>query len=226
MSNDVLETAPEPHQTEQPHDDDVEVLPWWQNPVNLVAIVVAVALLAGALGLVIGNNRAVPDATPVDVGFLQDMRVHHEQAVQISFIYLADPDIDGNLNTIAHEIVVGQNMEIGRMIQLLRDFGKPEVNDNDLAMAWMNEPTDIDRMPGLATQDDLRALADAQGAEADRIFVQLMTAHHQGGIHMAQYATTAAGTPEVRLMARQMASSQAEEITEMARLLTTSQADG
>ena len=207
-------------------DDDVEVLPWWQNPVNLVAIALSVALLVGALGYVIGNNRAVPNANRVDVGFLQDIRVHHEQAVQLSFIYLDDPGTDGDLRTIAHEIVVGQNIEIGRMIQLLRDYGEPEVNDSDLAMAWMGEPVALDRMPGLANQSDIDALVAAEGADADRIFVQLMTVHHQGGIHMADHAAAHAGTPEVRLMATQMAGSQREEIVEMGKLLTASQNDG
>ena len=230
MSNDLLEAAPDPDANDPRGDDDaddvVEVLPWWQNPVNVVAIVLSVALLIGALGYVIGNNRALPNANPTDVGFLQDMRVHHEQAVQLSFIYLDDPGTDGNLKTIAHEIVVGQNIEIGRMIQLLRDFGEPEVNDSDLAMAWMGEPVALERMPGLASQSDIDALVAAEGADADRIFVQLMTVHHQGGIHMADHAAANAGTPEVRLMATQMAGSQREEIVEMDKLLTASQNDG
>jgi uncharacterized protein (DUF305 family) len=199
-------------------DDAVVVLPWWQNPFNLVAVIVAVAVLAGGFGWVVGNNSAIADPNATDVGFLQDMRVHHEQAVQMSFIYLNDDDVDVNLATIAREIVVGQNMEIGRMIQLLRDYGKPEVNETDLSMGWMGEPVATDRMPGLATDDDLQALAAATGHEADVMFVQLMTAHHQGGIHMAEHAAEHAATAEVRLMGEQMASGQREEIDEMARL--------
>jgi uncharacterized protein (DUF305 family) len=227
MPSHVVETAPERDADDAdvaaPSDDLFEVLPWWQNPINLVAIVVAVAVLAAAVGYVIGNNRALPDANRTDIGFLQDMRVHHEQAVQLSFIFLDDPGTDGDLRTIAHEILVGQNMEIGRMIQLLRDFGEPEVNDSDLAMAWMDEPVAVDRMPGLATQSDIEALVAAEGSDADRIFVQLMTAHHEGGIHMADHAASIAGTAEVRLMARQMAGSQREEIAEMAQLLAAAQ---
>jgi uncharacterized protein (DUF305 family) len=228
MSNDVLETTSDPgpdpaRDPDQLDDDDVVVLPWWRNPVNLVAIAVSLALLCGAIGYVVGNNRALPDANDVDVGFLQDMRVHHDQAVQMSFIFLADDGTDGNLRTIAREILVGQNMEIGRMIQLLRDYGEPEVNETDVAMAWMGEPVDLNRMPGLATQDDIDALVDADGAEADRIFVQLMSAHHEGGIHMADFAAEHAGTAEVRSMAEKMAGSQREEIIEMRNLLARSQ---
>jgi uncharacterized protein (DUF305 family) len=202
---------------------DTELLPWHRNPVNLISILLAVAVLAGAIGWVVGNNRAIADPNATDIGFLQDMRVHHEQAVQMSLIYLADDDTDRNLAIVAREILIGQNIEIGRMIQMLRGFGESEVNETDLGMAWMNEPVALDRMPGMATQSDLEALADATGAEANVLFVRLMSAHHQGGIHMAEYAATHGATEEVRLMASKMASSQAEEITELARLLAMSQ---
>lgn len=199
------------------------VLPWWHNPVNLVVTAIAIAVLAAGIGWVVGNNRALPDPDATDVGFLQDMRVHHEQAVQLSLIYLDRPDTDPALQTIAREIIVGQNIEIGRMIQLLRDFGASEVNETDTAMAWMDEPVALDRMPGLATDADIDVLRAAGGAEADQTFVTLMTAHHLGGVHMAEHAAMHAGTDEVRAMAASMLKGQRGEIDEMARLLTAGQ---
>lgn len=199
-------------------------LPWWHSPLNLGVVGLAAVILAAALGYVIGNNRALPDPNPTDIGFLQDMRTHHEQAVQMSLIYLDRPDTDRALQTTAREIVVGQNMEIGRMIQLLRGFGAAEVNETDVAMAWMGAPVALDRMPGLATRSDIDALRRAVGSEADDVFVTLMTAHHEGGVHMAEHASTHAATDEVRRMARAMAAVQTEEIEEMAALLAASKA--
>jgi uncharacterized protein (DUF305 family) len=208
----------------EPETPEAEVLPWYHSALNLVALVAAVAVLAAGIGWVVGNNRALPDPDATDIGFLQDMRYHHEQAVQMALLYLDDPDRDANLTTIAREIVVGQNIEIGRFIQLLRDWGESEVNETDLAMAWMNEPVALDRMPGMATEDDLLALARAEGADADQLFVTLMTAHHLGGVHMAEWARDHAATEEVRLMAIQIVKVQREEVTELARLLEMSQA--
>lgn len=202
--------------------DDPVTLPWWRSATNLATIAVAIAVLGAAFGYVVGNNRALPDPNSTDVGFLQDMRVHHEQAVQLSLIYLDTTGTEPSLATTAREIVVGQNIEIGRMIQLLRDFGESEVNETDIAMAWMGAPVALDRMPGLATADDLVALRTATGADADAIFVRLMTAHHQGGIHMADDAATHASTKEVATMAEQMANGQRGEIADMARLLELS----
>ncbi len=208
---------PEPDTEHLTSEPDV-VLAWWRSPINLASIVIAVAVLAAGIGYVVGNNRALDDPNAVDVGYLQDMRFHHEQAVQMSFIYLDKTEQDKDLALMAIDTVVSQNIEIGRMIQLLRNFGQPEINETDLAMAWMNEPLPLDRMPGLASDNDIVALLEADGAEAHRIFVQLMTAHHEGGIHMSDHAAEHAATDEVRLMASKIAAGQRDELAEMARM--------
>jgi uncharacterized protein (DUF305 family) len=202
-----------------PSPDETETRPWWQSKLNLGVLAVAIAVLCGALGWVIGNNRAIPDPNKVDIGFLQDMRAHHEQAVYLGLYYLSVPDTNPNLRVIAREIVFGQGIEIGRMIQLLRQFGAPETNESDVAMTWMNEPTPGDRMPGLASDADIDKLLASSGTAADQLFVALMTAHHQGGIHMAQYALDHANVIEVRRFAYAMISGQTGEIDEMRALI-------
>ena len=203
--------------------DEVDpTLPWWRSALNLVVVALAIAVLSAGVGYVVGNNRALPDPNAVDTGFLQDMRYHHEQAVQISLLYINTLGSDPDLRTIAREIIINQGVEIGRIIQLLRDFGKPEANETDLAMGWMNDPIALDRMPGLASDADLARLRRSTGSDADTTFVTLMTAHHQGGIHMAEYAQTNAAVSEVRLMAEQMVGGQREEISELSQLLAAS----
>jgi uncharacterized protein (DUF305 family) len=194
-------------------------LPWWRSKLNLAVVGVAIAVLCGALGWMIGNNRAIPDPNSTDIGFLQDMRTHHEQAVAMGLAYLELGGTSGDLRDIAREVVFAQGIEIGRMIQLLRQFGATETNETDVAMTWMNAPTPIDRMPGMATDTDLANLAAASGADADKLFVALMTAHHQGGIHMAQYAVDHANVLEVRRFAYAMVAGQTGEINEMRALV-------
>lgn len=197
------------------NDDIGDTLPWWQSKLNLAILAVAIAVLCGGVGWLIGNNRAIPDPTRTDLGFLQDMRTHHEQAVYLGLYYLSDDGTNPALRDIAREIVFGQSIEIGRMIELLRVYRAAESNESDTAMAWMNEPTPIDRMPGLASDADIDKLLSSTGAEADRMFVALMTAHHQGGIHMAQYAAEHANEIEVRRFAAGMVTGQTGEISEM-----------
>ena len=199
--------------------DDVIVLPWWQHPLNILTIVITAALLAGMVGWMIGDSNSELAHNEVDTGFLQDMREHHEQAVYMSFIYNSLPDTDSGLRTVATSIIMGQNQDIGRMVQMLRMFGEPEANEGETSMAWMGMPVERGQMPGMASEADLDKLATLSGREADEFFAQLMKAHHEGGIHMAEYASGNAKNAEVRAMAAAMTTSQQEEIAEMQREL-------
>ena len=78
----------------------------------------------------------------VDVGFLQDMHTHHDQAVTMSFIYLDKPaaDQDPILRSIAKTIIDEQQYENGYMVGLLLDAGHQPANETGQVMAWMNEP--------------------------------------------------------------------------------------
>jgi uncharacterized protein (DUF305 family) len=200
-------------------DDDVLVLPWWQHPFNIAVIAVTAALLAGIVGWMIGDAGGERDANEVDVGFLQDMRDHHEQAVGMSFLYLAIDDTHPGLRAVARSIAFGQGIDIGRMIQILRDLGEAEVNEGDTAMGWMGHDVPLDEMPGLATDAELDELAASTGADADALFVELMVRHHEAGIDMAEYAADHASDGEVRAMAESIVDSQGDEITELERLV-------
>jgi len=200
------------------HDDDddgVIVLPWWQHPLNIFTIVITTALLAGMVGWMVGDTNAELAHNDVDTGFLQDMREHHEQAVYMSFVYDSLPDIDPGLRTVATSIIIGQNQEIGRMVQMLRMFGETEANEGETSMAWMGMPVARGQMPGMASEEDLDKLGTLSGDEADQFFVQLMKAHHEGGIHMAEYASGNAENDETRALASSIMKSQQDEIAEM-----------
>jgi uncharacterized protein (DUF305 family) len=215
-----------PTEARPPAADDT-VLPWWMNPVNIVLMVVAAALLAAAGGFVFGESRGKGQKNGSDIGFLQDMRIHHEQAVNMGLIYLdvSAPgmgevsDSRGTLRLIAREIIVHQSNESGRMVQLLRQFGAAETNETDQVMGWMGEPTPLAQMPGYATDDQMQTLQQSRGSEADRLFGELMIAHHKGGVHMADHAGVHGTNDEVRAMAASMVKAQQGEIAEMEKLL-------
>lgn len=200
--------------------DDEIVLSWWQNPVNVIGLVLACLLIGAGAGWMIGQATIDRADDEVSVGFLQDMRYHHDQAVVLSMIYLDAPDTEPGMRSVARTMLKGQSIEIGRMIQMLRDAEQAEAADLDEdVMGWMGMPMAAEEMPGLATDGQLQALADAAGADADELFVELMTVHHEAGIHMAEYAAQHAGSDEVRAMATAMAASQRDEIVEMEGVL-------
>lgn len=200
-------------------DDEVIVLSWWQNPVNVIALILSTLLIGGLVGWMIARGGEDVADDDVSVGFLHDMRVHHDQAVAMSFMYLDRPDTEPQLRTVARTIVASQSIDIGRMIQLLRDAGQDEASSDGVAMDWMGMGMDETAMPGLASEDQLDRLAAATGAEADALFAELMITHHEGGIDMADYAADNAGSDEVRRMAAAMAAGQQGEIAEIEGLL-------
>ncbi len=200
----------------QDSDESVEVRPWWQNPLNFVAIAVAGLVLGVGIGYFAGDSLATPDVNEVDEGFLQDMRYHHDQAVQMAYFYLTEVDEPHpRLSMLAEEILLSQQMEAGRMVQMLRNFGLSEVNDTGVAMGWMGHEMPIDEMDGLASQEQLDEFAAATGDEASRIFAELMIEHHRGGVHMAEYAVDRADNSAVRSFAQSMIRGQSAEIAEL-----------
>lgn len=211
------------HDDAPPHDDagsdDVIVLPWWQHPLNIVTMLVSVALVAGMIGWLVADAASDSSGGEVDIGFLQDMREHHESAVGMSLLFLDIPDTRPSLRTVARTIVVGQSIEIGRMIQLLRGFGADEANLGDTSMTWMGMSAAVGSMPGIPTQAQIEQLASSTGEEADRLFVELMIAHHLGGLDMARFAAANAEDAEVRRFATGIMNAQQGEIIEMTRLL-------
>lgn len=202
--------------------DDVDVLPWWQNPLNFIALGLAMLLLGAGIGYWVGDSVARPDHSAVDEGFLQDMRYHHDQAVDMAFHYLTETrDPHPRLLLIAKEIFFSQQLESGRMIQLLRSFNASEANDTGVAMTWMGHAMPIDEMDGLATKEELDKFARASGNEASRIFATLMIDHHLAGIDMAEYAIENASNTDVVNMAISMVEGQSAEVSELRALLET-----
>jgi uncharacterized protein (DUF305 family) len=215
----VLE--PNVDQPVPPAENDEGGEHWWHSPWKLLALGVALLFFGFAAGYALTSRDDTPGAGSVDVGFLQDMRWHHDQAVLMAYTYLRKPSegLDPQLRTIAGEILLGQQLESGRMAQMLRTFHQPEANMTGTGMAWMNMAVPIARMPGMANDDELHQLDAASGRDADIIFTKLMTAHHEGGVHMADYASAHAKDGEVKALAQAISSSQRDEIAELNQVL-------
>lgn len=199
---------------------DLDVLPWWHSKLNLALCALVVALLSAFGGYALGGQDPMVKHNRVDVGFLQDMRIHHEQAVTMSVIYVgASPQGNPLLRQIAREITLDQSTESGRMVQMLRMFKEKETNETNLVMGWMGTPVDMAKMPGYASDAELDSLYKSRNAEADKIFATLMIAHHQGGLHMAEYARDHAANAEVRALCNAIISAQTSEIGELKKIL-------
>lgn len=189
-----------------------------RRAVEIVVLLAALLFLGGAIGYVIGERSADPPTSAVDVGFLVDMSEHHDQAVRMALMELnhgQDPTVRG----FAQDVLLFQRSELGAMEVLLSEQGatRPDLDPARTTMAWMSMPTPAASMPGIASEDQLERLDAARGIESDRLFLELMTAHHVGGVHMAAHAAEHARDPRVRALAARMAQYQAVEIREYAQ---------
>jgi uncharacterized protein (DUF305 family) len=203
----------------------------WVRPFLIGAAVLGLLLLGAAAGLLIGlpNSTApvVPTADSVDVGFAQDMSVHHQQAVEMA-AWERDHSTDPVLRQLASDIETTQNSQIGRMQGWLDLWDAPTLPVGG-HMAWMSDPTHdhgagpgtgVATMPGMASAADLTALRAATGSALDVEWLQLMLRHHQGAVGMLQYAAAHAAVPQLRNLATQMLTSQTAEAEYLQQLLT------
>ncbi|MFG3345016.1 DUF305 domain-containing protein [Streptomyces sp. NPDC048018] len=195
----------------------------WQS----VAItVLAVLFAAGALTFASADHDEAPrtpTAESADAGFARDMAVHHQQAVEMSFI-VRDRTKDEDVRRLAYDIANTQANQRGMMLGWLDLWELPKVQSGVAPMTWMGMGVDVGGedgalMPGMATRAQLDQLRTASGRAAEVLYLQLMTAHHKGGIHMAQGCVEKCVPGVERNLAQGMVDSQESEIKLMADML-------
>ena len=172
----------------------------------------ALMFLGFSIGFVVTRDRP-PASDSADVGFLQDMITHHDQALGVATLTVAYGD-DPTVRSYAMEVLTFQSYEIGVMTQTLAGWGLTRDDRSDEAMAWMDMGVPVEQMPGLLSEEDLDRVGDARGAEIDSLFLELMAEHHRGGIHMAQEAAARVDDDAVAELAARMERNQAGEINE------------
>nr|WP_229745856.1 DUF305 domain-containing protein [Rhodococcus trifolii] len=203
-------------------------------------------LVIGAIGLIVigfavgflvqmplaDKGNPVPADNSVDVGFAQDMTVHHNQAIEMATIGYTDA-VDPLVKNLAYDILTTQQNQVGQMQGWLALWDKAPLSSGGY-MAWMTADSGHSMsgmsaatttgaqttMPGMASADDMARLRTATGSDVDVLFLQLMLRHHQGGLEMMQYGATYAETPAVRQLAQTMVNTQTSESQLMTQMLT------
>ncbi|MEW6475623.1 MAG: DUF305 domain-containing protein [Actinomycetota bacterium] len=199
--------APDPDEAAEPEEAS------WVTPSRVVVLGLALMFLAGVVGYRIGlPNR--PGAGSADVGFLQDMIVHHKQAVTMSF-RTAEAATDAVVRSFAKEIIALQEYEIGLMDAWLDGWGHPRESPGSTSMGWAGMAHPKAFMPGMASDQELEALDAATGRDLDDRFLRMMIGHHSGGVAMAQAYLERGSDSKVRELAGRILKNQRIEISEM-----------
>jgi uncharacterized protein (DUF305 family) len=172
----------------------------------------ALAFLGFAAGLFLTRDRP-PGPGSADVGFVQDMLTHHDQALGVAVLTAAYGE-DPTVRSFAIDVIAFQQYEIGVMTRMLDEWGYSRAERSDEAMAWMGMPVPVEQMPGLLTEEQLDEIDQARGSELDRLFLEHMAEHHRGGLHMAQEGARLAEDDDVAALAARIERNQAAEINE------------
>lgn len=195
----------------------------------LIAGAAATALVAaGAITYAVAEdgsgstNSPAPTADSADAGFARDMAVHHQQAVEMSYI-VRDRTKNVEVRRLAYDIAQTQANQRGMLLGWLDLWGLPKVSA-DPPMTWMGmgdmaSGKDGALMPGMATNTELKKLNSLSGKPAEVLFLQLMTDHHKGGIHMAEGCVDKCRVGVEKRLAQGMVDAQQSEIQLMADML-------
>ena len=202
---------------------------------TVAALAVAAVVLVGAslaLGRFSVPVEVDPSTTSIEAGFARDMQVHHLQAVELALI-VRDATDDPEVRLLAYDIATAQAQQAGQMYGWLAAWGLPQA-PSEPPMTWMTRPplsgtgeqhghdpnAEVPAtMPGYVDAEHIAELSAATDIEAERIFLQLMIEHHEGGVEMAQAALDRATQRVVVDLATSIVTAQESEIALMTDML-------
>ena len=141
---------------------------------------------ANSASAIAAADKAAAQFAPADVEFMQGMIPHHAQAVIMSR-WAVTHGARADVKILCERIAVAQADEIRMMRRWLgersQDVPDSMSTRHQMKMGEMIHETS---MPGMLTDEQMKALDQARGAQFDRLFLQGMIGHHQGAIDMVR----------------------------------------
>ncbi|MEU4647449.1 DUF305 domain-containing protein [Nocardia fluminea] len=156
------------------------------------------------------SATASTDFNAADVSFLQMMYPHHAQAVEMAKMVPSHTQ-NQQLIALAAQVEKAQAPEMQQITDLLAGFGEPAPS--------ATEGHGGHDMPGMMTDAQMSGLQAANGADFDRQWLEMMIAHHEGAVEMAQTELNAGVNPQARQLATKIVADQEAEISTMRGML-------
>lgn len=175
----------------------------------MTALTFALAGCGNNAGNGSGGSADAPASNDADVEFLQGMIPHHEQAVDMAGMAVEQAESE-QVKELASRIQDAQGPEIEQMRQMLRSIGADETSMDH----------DRDSMGGgMMSEEEMVEMSEAQGAEFDTMFLEMMIRHHEGAVEMAEKELAEGELAEAKALAQKIIDAQEAEIEEMQGLL-------
>ncbi len=167
------------------------------------------------------STRAkLPPPSPADVQFMQDMIMHHAQAVEMTALIESHTQ-NKDVRSLGARISRSQSDEMDFMKRWLTTRG-------EAATRPMSHTPGMDMsshemlMPGMLTRKQMDALKNAKNEEFDHLFLSGMIQHHNGALAMVKDLFESAGAgqdAELFNFATEVDSGQRAEIRIMQNML-------
>ncbi|MER7622299.1 DUF305 domain-containing protein [Streptomyces sp. NPDC126503] len=169
------------------------------------------ATAAPTAGTGTSSGTAAPGPfNDADVMFAQMMIPHHQQALEMA--RLADGRAEGpGVKKLVAAIERAQDPEIRKMRDWLKEWGEPESAPMDHGSGH--------GMSGMMTEQQMKQLAAAKGKAFDRLFAELMIAHHDGAVDMARQERRDGRNATAKRLADDVVRTQSAEIAELRKIL-------
>jgi uncharacterized protein (DUF305 family) len=179
------------------------------------------AAIAAALSLPVAGASpvsAAAEANETDRAFVREMIPHHQMATEMAEMAMMDSE-HAKLRRLAKKIIRAQSAEIRTMKGIAEDLG---VTPAEMPMdGEMSDQTMRDLKTLGVTEDESGMNMDMHelhGAKPfDRMFIDMMVAHHQGAIRMARAELGDGENRRLRKIARAIVRDQKKEIRTMNR---------
>jgi uncharacterized protein (DUF305 family) len=163
-----------------------------------------------------GSSASAPSTGPAhnqaDITFAQGMIAHHAQAIAMAKIALQRGQ-SPQIKDLAARIQAAQQPEIDEMKSWLESWNI-QVPSTDSPAVGMDHGA-VSAMPGMMSSDQMRQLGMVPTDKFDRMFLQMMIAHHKGAVTMAKSELTNGQNADARQLAQRIIDEQQREITEM-----------
>jgi uncharacterized protein (DUF305 family) len=146
-----------------------------------------------------------------DVRFMRGMITHHAQALDMTAL-VGERTSRDTMRLLSQRIELSQDDEIAMMQSWLRDHGL-EVPD-----LGTHHAHDAELMPGMATPEQMEALAELEGADFDAMFLERMIAHHRGALTMVENLLEQPGSAQDSVLYDFTADITADQSAEIGRM--------
>lgn len=155
--------------------------------------------------------------TAADIRFMTDMIGHHAQAIVMAK-WAPTHGASPSVQLLASRIINAQQDEIRTMQNWLRARHQPAPDPAKPMMMTMNGMEMPMLMPGMLTDEQMKELDAAHGADFDRLFLTGMIQHHGGAISMVNKLFSSYGAGQDELVFKFASDVNVDQTTEIARM--------